>query len=170
MARCEPGCTCAKHAQRGVPKSDEVRRKISEGLRGKPKTDEHKRKLAVARTTHGLSKGPNYTRHRHLMQRCYDPESPGFKYYGARGIGVCDEWHDPAAFCAWIDANLGPCPKGYSLDRINNDGNYEPGNVRWATQSEQNFNRRSWANAGMTHTEEHKRRISEALRRRARAA
>jgi hypothetical protein len=52
-------------------------------------------------------------------------------------------WKDDAeAFMAWIDNNLGPCPgKGWSLDRIDNDGDYEPGNLRWATQAMQNANK-----------------------------
>lgn len=77
------------------------------------------------------------------MMRCYNPDDLGFPNYGARGIAVCPEWRDLAAFCAWMDANLGPCPEGMSLDRINNDGNYEPGNVKWSTQPEQIHNSRS---------------------------
>jgi hypothetical protein len=57
--------------------------------------------------------------------------------YGGRGIHVCDEWHDPWTFYRYLDEHLGPCPPRHSLDRINNDGNYEPDNVRWATFSEQ---------------------------------
>lgn len=60
--------------------------------------------------------------------------------YGGRGITVCAEWQTPANFYAYLD-ELGPCPPNYSLDRIDNNGNYEPGNIRWASQSEQNSNR-----------------------------
>ena len=72
-----------------------------------------------------------------MMDRCTSPDNNHYHNYGARGIEVCPEWHDVAVFCAWIDENLGPCPPGMSMDRINNDGNYEPGNVRWATASQQ---------------------------------
>lgn len=71
-----------------------------------------------------------------MRRRCEDPREPAFKHYGARGISVCPEWRD--SFQAFV-ADVGPRPSAsYSLDRYpNNDGNYEPGNVRWATQSQQ---------------------------------
>jgi hypothetical protein len=86
-----------------------------------------------------------------MLARCHHPEHPTFADYGALGVTVTPEWHDPAAFIAWIEANIGPRPGGvtpggmpeYTLDRINVLGHYEPGNVRWATWSEQNRNRRS---------------------------
>src|SRR5208283_2249820 len=67
-----------------------------------------------------------------------------YPYYGARGIKLYDAWNgdDPAPFISYIEDNLGPKPKGKSLDRINNEGNYEPGNLRWATPLEQNLNAR----------------------------
>jgi hypothetical protein len=77
-----------------------------------------------------------------MMRRCKSQEHPGYHRYGGRGISVCDEWRaSPAAFIAWVDANLGPRPSGMTLDRIDNDGNYEPGNVRWATAAQQQANR-----------------------------
>lgn len=92
---------------------------------------------------HGLSyKHPLYTRWMRMRRRCYSPDAHNFKYYGGRGITICDEWRDDfAAFATWIDANLGPRPAGKTLDRKDNDGNYEPGNLRWATQAEQNANK-----------------------------
>jgi hypothetical protein len=76
------------------------------------------------------------------MQRCYSPKSTDFEHYGGRGIKACDRWHSAKNFVADIKA-LGPRPSSkHSLDRINNDGNYEPGNMRWATSKEQNDNRR----------------------------
>ena len=78
-----------------------------------------------------------------MLARCEDPESRSYRNYGRRGITVCPEWHDVAVFIAWIEANLGPRPVGMTLDRWpDNDGNYEPGNVRWATWPEQHANKR----------------------------
>jgi len=98
---------------------------------------------AGRRRTHGLTRHPLYSIHNSMMQRCYSQTHAYFHCYGGRGITVCPEWHDPAAFIAWIEANLGPRPEGMTLDRIDNEtGNYEPGNVRWATWSEQRRNQR----------------------------
>jgi hypothetical protein len=94
-------------------------------------------------TTHGLTKHPLYGTWCGMIARCEDPDHHAFKNYGGRGITVYPEWHDVAAFVTWVEANLGPRSAGMTLDRANNDRHYEPGNVRWATLSEQRRNRRS---------------------------
>lgn len=78
-------------------------------------------------------------RWRSMLRRCENPKSSSFYKYGARGITVCDRWHDFELFLA--DVGFPPAP-GMSLDRIDNDGPYEPVNVRWATASEQRRNQR----------------------------
>jgi len=81
-----------------------------------------------------------------MKDRCHNPSHAASRYYGGRGITVADEWRDN--FTAFY-AHIGPKPSpDHSLDRINNDGNYQPGNVRWATWSQQNKNRRPYKRRG----------------------
>ncbi len=75
-----------------------------------------------------------------MIYRCTNPKFPQWKDYGGRGISVCAEWRN--SFTAFFE-HVGPRPSPqHSFDRIDNDGNYEPGNVRWATRSQQNSNQR----------------------------
>jgi hypothetical protein len=86
------------------------------------------------------SKNPLYITWYHMMARCYRVGSDAYHRYGGRGIRVCERWHVFENF----KGDIPPKPEGdYSLDRINNSGNYEPGNMRWATPAEQNSNRRT---------------------------
>jgi hypothetical protein len=87
--------------------------------------------------THGLSSHYLYRLWRNINKRCYNEHTRGYANYGGRGIS--NYWKDDAAnFIYYIKKELGDRPsKTHSLDRINNNGNYEPGNIRWATQKEQ---------------------------------
>lgn len=78
-----------------------------------------------------------------IKKRCTDPKFWCYHRYGGRGIRLCEQWmHDPAAFVRYIEVVLGPQPTPkHTIDRSNNDGNYEPGNLRWATRAEQSRNR-----------------------------
>jgi hypothetical protein len=101
--------------------------------------------VGVMLATHREGKSPVYMRWQAMKTRCYNPNGKDWRNYGGRGISVCQEWLD--SFEAFRD-HIGPMPTPkHTVDRINTNGNYEPGNVRWATQSEQMSNRRSWAKA-----------------------
>lgn len=95
-------------------------------------------------TRHGYArKGRIATEHKiwmQIIQRCRNPNDLSYKNYGGRGIRVCDRWAN--SFEAFL-SDMGHRPsKLFSIDRINNDGNYEPGNCRWATAKQQAANRR----------------------------
>lgn len=78
-----------------------------------------------------------------IYQRCHVGTDAAFPWYGGRGIGLFEAWRaDFPAFAAWVDANLGPRPEGHTLDRVDVERGYEPGNLAWATPVEQTFNRR----------------------------
>lgn len=89
-------------------------------------------------TTHGMSKTPTYKSWSDMMTRCYNKADYHYVWYGSRGISVCPQWHKFEGFFK----DMGLKPKQLSLDRINNDGNYEPSNCRWATHKQQCNNRR----------------------------
>ena len=76
-----------------------------------------------------------------MKNRCYNPKSESYKNYGARGIEVCKEWQDRENFTIWAINN--GYKKGLQLDRIDNNGNYEPNNCRWVTPKENSRNRRN---------------------------
>lgn len=90
--------------------------------------------------SHGLTRTPEYRSWQHMKERCFNPDASQFAYYGGRGITVCDYWRHN--FTAWLK-DMGPRPPGTSLGRIDNDGDYEPGNCRWETRTEQNRNTRT---------------------------
>lgn len=97
------------------------------------------------RRTHLMAGTRIYKLWAQMRNRCSNPNDPGWLLYGGRGITVCDRWRSFENFYA----DMGERPPGTSLDRMNNAGDYEPGNCRWATASEQARNKRS--NIYLTH-------------------
>lgn len=91
-------------------------------------------------TKHGLSKHPLYQVWYNMMSRCYDSRCDRFDRYGARGIEVCERWHDVRAFVEDMEGSYQP---GLSLGRVDNDKGYSPENCHWETPREQANNRSS---------------------------
>jgi hypothetical protein len=144
--KCEPGCTCGKHALRNSGQFQPG----SAGFTGRH-SDETKAKLAAytgkraSAFKHGYAGTPTYVTWCAMLGRCEDPRNASYPTYGARGITVCERWHRFENFLA----DMGERPSlDHSIDRKDAEGNYEPSNCRWATRAEQNAARRDpggWA-------------------------
>lgn len=93
---------------------------------------------APVRARDGREKHPAYKCYRAMLRRCYHPSTYLYHRYGGRGISVCEEWVKDF----WqFSKDMGERPRGYSIDRLDSDGNYEPSNCRWASVKEQSYNR-----------------------------
>lgn len=88
---------------------------------------------------HGRRKTPEYNSWHSAVQRCTNPRARNYLFYGGRGITMCERWRK--SFLAFY-TDMGPRPDGTTIDRIDVNGNYEPGNCRWATKKVQRANQR----------------------------
>lgn len=120
--------------------SEEHRANLSKALKGKTRSKSTKEKLRVFNTTHGMSGSREFSSWMSMRRRCYYEKAPNFCRYGARGIKVCDRWLN--SFENFYE-DLGVRPENMTLDRIDNNGNYEPSNCKWSTASEQRNNQTS---------------------------
>jgi len=98
--------------------------------------DAHRKKTQTIK--HGYNRTPTYTCWRNMLARCGNPNDARYGSYGGRGITVCDRWREFKNFLA----DMGEKPGGLTIERKDVNGNYEPGNSVWATQSEQDNNKR----------------------------
>lgn len=132
--KCEPGCTCKRHSK--------LARENARQLGQRERTEADRKAVSDAKLTHGHSvstKSPTYVAWDNMIQRCTNPNRPDYKNYGGRGIEVCDRWLD--SFENFL-SDMGEKPEGLTLDREDNDGDYEPGNCRWANWFQQSATRR----------------------------
>lgn len=128
-------CDCGKYTESDT-------RSLNAGLQSCGCLQRHAAAAAcIGRSVHGLTGTRLYVIWRAMRSRCSNPKNIGWKDYGGRGIRVCDEWSDFQTFKMWAISS------GYeshlSIDRRNNNGNYEPDNCQWSMMTHQNRNRRS---------------------------
>lgn len=134
-------CDCGKIT---IKRSDNLNEKSSCGCQTK---------FLRGHKKHGLWNTSLYNRYYKILDRCYNKNHKYYYNYGGRGITVCEEWlNDPISFYNWAINN--GYKEGLSIDRIDNNGNYEPSNCRWVTRKEQERNKRNNKNftwRGETH-------------------
>lgn len=133
---CKCDCGNTKNIRRDHLKSGGT---ISCGCYQSAASSQRVSKMHKGNITHGMTGTRIYGIWCGIRQRCTNPNAKFFSYYGGRGIKVCDRWLD--SFENFL-ADMGEPQAGYTLDRVNNEGNYEPNNCKWVTRKEQASNTR----------------------------
>lgn len=126
-------CRCSCGAETVVPANNLTNGNTTScGCRGSRRT------LGERATRHGMSDTPTFKSWQAMLDRCRYPSHVSWKWYGAKGVVVCERWHQFENFVA----DMGARPSGASIDRIDPSGNYEPSNCRWADAKTQASNKR----------------------------
>jgi hypothetical protein len=143
MWRCQ--CACATER---IVRAGHLRSGATQGCGCLSRSAEHRAQAAALATKHGHAVGkrsPEYWSWTCMIRRCTNPNTDSFKYYGMRGIRVCERWRygedGKSGFECFLE-DMGLRPRGHTLDRIEVNANYDPGNCRWATAKTQARNRR----------------------------
>ena len=135
-------CTHCRESLDAKRQQEAIQKQLKASQRLQKRKEAFNKDLQKSIVKDGRSKHPLFQKWSNMLDRCYLPSANNFKYYGARGIEVCIRWQvDFWAFVEDLEA-LGECPEGFSLDRIDEDGPYDPRNVRWASAETQSRNRR----------------------------
>ena len=136
---CKCDCGAEKNVTTGHLSAGTVR---SCGCLKKEQAVSRFKAAAIDNIRHGEARSALYGVWHSMIQRCENPNSPSFKWYGGKGVKVCEEWHDYAKFAEWAKANgyverIGIQRKDrLSIDRVDSNGDYCPGNCRWITVHE----------------------------------
>ena len=139
VCKCDCGNTTKVRGFNLTTKRNKITKKGSPTVSCGCRLKEINAELGAKSITHGqrgdiiLPRSPAYTTWYNMKQRCYNPNATSYNRYGGRGIIICDEWKD--SFEAFFD-DMGPRDSHQSIDRINNDGNYEPRNCQWVSKSQ----------------------------------